>query len=320
MTDTVTRMAPGEAAGAETLPGWAMTVTEPAGGPDRPFDLLFVHGMASGGWIWDEAWLSAFARAGYRSWTITLPGRRGGGAAAATAETMDRVLQLAFTRGDGQAALSLLAQSFPLLPDLEGPRLEDFAAAIGTALERIGRPTAVVAHSLGGAALQTLLRQGTRPAATVLLASVPPYGLWRASMQMAWLDPALYLALMDFTVAGLHPGNVDIMRAALFPQGIADRDFDALVPKLSEESLSAMTRALGFPPFAPLPGPRPDLMVIGGALDRLVPVADSWATAAYYGGLPRIIPETGHVLMMGPTAPRTAAAILDFLETRQARG
>ncbi|WP_108263208.1 alpha/beta fold hydrolase [Mangrovicoccus ximenensis] len=317
MSDTFTRMAPGEAAAEEALQGWAMTRTDPVAGPERPFDLLFVHGMASGGWIWSRDWLDRFAAAGYRSWTITLPGRSTGGSIATNPAVLDTVLSLAFETGDSRAALELLAQSFPGMPALDGPTLDDFSDAISTCLDQIGRPAAVVAHSLGGAATQNLMRRGRRPEATVLLASVPPYGLWRASMEMAWFNPELYLALMDFSMAGLNAGNVGVMRHNLFPSGISDREFDALVPQMTDESLRAMTQALGFPPFAPLPGPQADVLVIGGALDRMVPMADVYGTALYYGGLPRIIPGAGHVLMMGePVAPATSE-IIAFLETRQ---
>ncbi|WP_240722691.1 alpha/beta fold hydrolase [Poseidonocella sp. HB161398] len=310
-------MAPGEAMQEEALQGWAMTRTDPVAGPERPFDLLFVHGMASGGWIWDRPWLERFAKAGYRSWTITLPGRKTGGSIATNPDVLDTVLSLAFEKGDTRAALGLLAQSFPGMPALDGPTLDDFSDAIATSLDQIGRPAAVVAHSLGGAATQNLMRRGRRPEATVLLASVPPYGLWRASMEMAWLNPELYMALMDFSMAGLNPGNIGVMRHNLFPRGISDRDFGELVPKMTDESLRAMTQALGFPPFAPLPGPQSDVLVIGGELDRMVPVPDAYGTAFYYGGIPRIIPGAGHVLMMGEPAPAVISEILGFLDTRQ---
>ena len=316
-TETVSRMAPGEALEEEALQGWAMTQVPPTAGPDRPFDLLFVHGMATGGWSWSRDWLGRFAGAGYRSWTITLPGRQGGGSFATNPRAIDHAVELAFAKGDAHAALAVLAQSFPGMPAIDGPTLDDFSDAIATSLDQIGRPAAVICHSLGGAATQNLIRRGRSPAATVLMASVPPYGLWRGAIEMAWTNPDLYAALTDFALAGITPQNDRIIRANLFPAGVTDAEFDDLVPQLTDESLRAMTQAMGFPPFAPLPGPRPDVMVIGGGQDRFVPMTDLIGTAFYYGGLPRIIPEAGHALMLGPSAPKVADEILAFLDGRQ---
>lgn len=308
----VTRMAPGEGLAEDALQGWAMASETPQGVADRPFDVLFVHGMASGGWMWSQDWLGHFTQADYRTWTITLPGREGGSTLATDPQAVDRALALAFQKGDPEAALQALVHALPGAPLLDGPSLDDFADAIQDSLDKIGRPTAVVCHSLGGAAAQVLLRRGQAPAATVLMASVPPYGLWRASMEMAVFNPSLYQALWDFSLPGINMHNVDVMRDNLFPSGISNRDFNDLVPQLTDESLRAMTQAMGFPPFAPLPSPRSDVMVIGGTKDRFIPTPDLYATALYYGGLPTLIPEAGHLMMQEAHAPKVADAILEF--------
>ncbi len=310
---TVTRMAPGEAQDGEALQGWALSGAAETGA--RDVDLLFVHGMASGGWMWSQPWLDHFAKAGYRTWTITLPGRQGGGTFATDPGALDRAFAMAMQDGDADRALEALFRAVPGAQLLDGPGLGDFADAIEDSLRRIGRPTAVIAHSLGGAAVQRLMQRGQRPAATVLMASVPPYGLWRASLEMAIVNPDLYRALFDFSLAGINAQNVDVMRAAFFPSGIADAEFNALVPQLTDESLRAMTEAMGFLPFAPFPAPRPDLLVLGGTKDRFVPLVDIWATALYYGTRPTILEGAGHLMMQEPGyADQAAREILNFLD------
>ncbi|MEM8553887.1 MAG: alpha/beta fold hydrolase [Pseudomonadota bacterium] len=315
---TVTRMAPGEANAQidEALQGWAMSTAAPTSAVERPFDVLFVHGMASGGWMWSQEWLKQFTDAGYRTWTITLPGRERGSTLATDPDALDRALSLAFQQGNPEAALDALMAATPGAQLFDGPSLDDFANAIEDSISQIGRPTAIVCHSLGGAAAQVLLRRGKAPAATVLLASVPPYGLWRASMEMAVFNPALFFALWDFSLAGINPQNMDVMRANLFPNGITTRDFNALVPQLTDESLRAMSEAMGFPPFAPLPIPRDDVLVVGGSRDRFIPLQDLYATALYYGGLPKVISGAGHLMMQEALAPETADAILGYLNKR----
>lgn len=317
-TSTISRMAPGEAEALDVLQGWAMTGTDPTAGPERPFDLLFVHGMAANGTIWDSAWLEGFAAEGYRSWTITLPGRKGGGSLATNPQAIDRALGLALQGGAPEAALDALLTSLPGMPLFDGPSLDDFTDAIEDSLDRVDRPVVVVSHSLGGAATQNLLRRGRRPAATVLMGSVPPYGLWRSCWEMAVTNPDLFAALMDFGFAGLTPQTVPILRANLFPEGISDDDFSGLLSQFTDESLRAMAQAQGFPPFAPFPGPRHDMLVIGGALDRLVPIHDVWGTALYYGTTPSILPGAGHVMMRGPGAALATQEILRFLDMQSA--
>lgn len=158
--------------------------------------------MASSGTIWDAPWHEGFTDEGYRCWTITLPGRRGGGSIATNPQAIDRAISMALSGGDPKEALGALVASMPGMPLFDGPGLDAFTDAIEDSLQRIGRPTVVVAHSLGGAATQNLLRRGHSPAGTVLMGSVPPYGLWRASWEMALTNPELYTALLDFSLAG----------------------------------------------------------------------------------------------------------------------
>ncbi len=64
---------------------------------------------------------------------------------------------------------------------------------------------------------QTLLRRGQAPAGTVLLCSVPPYGLWRASVEMALRDPELWLELSRYTLFGRAHANMQAIGRALLP-------------------------------------------------------------------------------------------------------
>ncbi|MGB0660588.1 MAG: alpha/beta hydrolase [Mangrovicoccus sp.] len=311
-TVTVTRMAPGEAYEAEALQGWALQSYAPMAGPERAVDLLFVHGMAAGGWMWTPDWLRGFTSQGYRCWTVTLPGRDAGATMASDPMAIDRVLAKALQGGDPSGALKALGEILPGASMFDGPSLDDFTDTFTDCLTQIGRPVVPVCHSLGGAVAQNYLRKGGRPAGTVLLCSVPPYGLWRASMEMALTNPELFATLSDFSLMGLAGTNIGVLRKNLFPSGISDRDFGEIVPRLRDESLKAMMQSLGWPPFAPFPGPRADMLVIGGDKDRLVPFWDVVMTAAYYGTQPKLIPGGGHMLMQEAVADKAITAIADF--------
>ncbi|MEM1360901.1 MAG: alpha/beta hydrolase [Pseudomonadota bacterium] len=314
-TPKVTRMAPGEAyeVDIDAHQGWAMAEHPPSAGPARKTDLLFLHGMSSGGWMWSPEWLQSFTRAGYRCWTLTLPGRQGGPSIASDPSVVDRALSIAFHQGDPERALDLLLKSTPGISLFDGPGISDYTDALAEALARIGRPTVAICHSLGGAVAQNLMRRGESPVGTILLCSAPPYGLWRASMEMAFTDPDLWQTLADFSLLGLRGTNQTILRHALFPSGISDTDYAEMAANLRDESFKAMAQASGLLPFAPFPGPRSDVLVIGGTKDRFVPWLDVMLTGIYYGTTPVMVEGGGHMLMSEPCWTEAADAIMKWL-------
>ncbi|SFD03347.1 alpha/beta hydrolase [Tropicimonas isoalkanivorans] len=293
--------------------GWALSRHEPAE-VSQPHDLLFVHGMAGGSWVWTEEWLARFTDAGYRCWTLTLPGRGSGPTAASDPGAVGRAVLRAVENEDARGVVEAIAAALPGTPLFDGPDLGDYTDALTEALAAIGTPTVVVGHSLGGAVAQNLLRRGTRPAGTVLLCSAPPYGLWRASMEMAFTNPQLWRALFAYSLFGLAAVDLEVMRRNLFPGGIEQGQFLRMLTRLTDESLAATARTRGFPPFAPLPGPRADILVIGGGQDRLVPPLDIHLTGMYYATRPRSVEGAGHMPMFEPQSYRqTANFILDWL-------
>ncbi len=300
--------------------GWAMGCFEPEAGPERPFDVLFLHGMAAGSWVWTPEWLDRFGQQGYRGWTMTLPGREAGGTIGSDPDAFERAMAKALQTGDLGVAADALAAILPGAPLFDGPDLDDYTDALAEALAAVGRPTVVVSHSLGGAVAQNLLRRGMRPAGTVLVCSAPPYGLWRASMEMALTNLPLWKAMFDFSLFGVAAADLSVLRANLFPNGIEDRLFGKLMSRFTDESLAATSRTPGFPPFAPLPGPRSDMLVIGASQDRFVPPLDVHLTGYYYGTRPQIIEGAGHMPMFEPDfAAQTAGTILDWLGRYGAR-
>lgn len=316
----VQRVPPGIVHDIDAHQGWALTCHEAGPAKPRGVDLLFLHGMGAGGWIWPESWIGAFTGAGYRCWTLSLPGRPGGSLRAGDPRVLDLAIGHLASTGDAEAALSILVQALPGASLVDGPTLDDYADTLDQALTQIGRPVAVVCHSLGGAVAQILMRRGRSPEATVLLCSVPPYGTWRASAEMAVLNPLLWRALAQFSLFGPAATDLEVMRANFYPRGVSDRDYATLINNLRDESLAAMTQALGFPPFAPLPGPRSDVMVLGGALDRLVPPFDVMLTGAYFGVMPEFVPDAGHMIMHDDAGSGAIARILGWLDRRAGSG
>ncbi len=294
-------------------PGWSMSSEEPTGGPTRDCDLMFVHGMASGSWVWKPDFLDPFRAQGYRVWTLTLPGRVAGPTVRTDPSALPRAARAAMEANSATEALEMLTSVLPGASLIDGPTLDDFADTLAEAIGAVGRPCTVIGHSLGGAVAQNLLRRGGKPHGVALVCSVPPYGMWRASTEMAVTNPTLWKTLIDYSLFGLAQTDARVMRENLFPNGVSELDFNTFVQHLRDESLAATAGAGGLPPFAPMPGPRKNLCVIGASRDRLVPPADVWMTAAWYGRQPRMLAEAGHMPMLEPGRGKLAEELLDWL-------
>jgi pimeloyl-ACP methyl ester carboxylesterase len=248
--------------------------------PGRAVDLLLVHGISGGAWMWEDGALDHFARAGYRTWALSLSGH----------------------------GLSAGRQ------DLASFTLGTYADDLEAALRQIARPTVIIAHSLGGAVAQKLLSRGKPPAGCILLCSVPPYGLWRASLEMLMRTPDLWREMGVYSLCGLAAADMNVVRRGLFPSGVDDTAFNQLATRLQEESIHALSGALGWPPFAPPPLSQRNMLVIGGAEDRFVPQMDVVLTGLYYGVQAHVIPGAGHMLMYEDVGVKAAEIVLDWLE------
>lgn len=297
----------------EAEPGWSLSSEEPIGGEKRDNDLLFVHGMASGSWIWKPDFLNRFRAAGYRVWTLTLPGRIAGPTLRTDPTALPRAARAALEADTTAEAVKLLTSVLPCASLIDGPTLDDFADTLDQAVAAIGRPCTIVGHSLGGAVAQNYLRRGGKPHGIALVCSVPPYGMWRASSEMALTNPPLWRALFDFSLFGLSQTDPRVVRENLFPNGVSEYDFGTFLNHLRDESLAATAGAGGFPPFAPLPGPRSNVCVIGAARDRLVPALDVWMTAAWYGQTPHILSHAGHMPMLEDSRSEFADLLIGWL-------
>ncbi|WP_428927611.1 alpha/beta fold hydrolase [Marinibacterium sp. SX1] len=295
-------------------PGWSMAPQDPLGGPPRDCDVLFVHGMASGGWIWKPDFLDRFRATGYRVWTLTLPGRLTGPTLRSDPSALPRATRAALHADSTSEVLSIFASILPGAGLIDGPDLDDFADILDRALAAVGRPCAIVGHSLGGAVAQNHARRHGWAHGTALICSVPPYGMWRASAQMALTNPPLWKALFDYSLFGLAHADHDVMRDNLFPNGVSERDYMTFVTHLRDESLAATSAAGGIPPFAPPPGLRDDVLVVGTGRDRLVPALDIWLTAAWYGNPPVFLSDAGHMPMLEDSRTRLADTLVDWLD------
>lgn len=252
-------------------------------GPARAVDVLLVHGSFAGAWVWEPHFMPYLAAAGYHVHAVSL---RGHGASPSDIEP-------------GHLSLAHYA---------------DDVRSVAATLER---PLVVVGHSLGGAVVQAAIAGGSRFAGTVLMASVPPYGMLPATMTMFWSRPALWSELSRMVLAGAGDADLATLREGLFSDRIGMGEFKRLAARFGEESQLAVMEVQGLKPFAPLPWQAHPLLVMGGTRDRFIGTADVWRTAAWYGTLPVMLEGLSHALMLDPDWERAAESLRDWLERLQ---
>jgi pimeloyl-ACP methyl ester carboxylesterase len=240
--------------------------------------LLFVHGAFVGGWCWAENFLPYFAELGYRAHAIDLC-RNGRGIAASAS-------------------------------------LSDYLDAIGVAIAGLGESPVLIGHSMGGFLVQRYLsRQSAR--AAVLMASVPPQGVLPSTAWLAFGNPLLFqqLQVMQWfgPAAAFAIYGVDGARRPLFSPHLADdkvMKYAARARMESPQAIFELTLPLHHPPRR---APGVETLVMGAALDSLIPSSAIHATARQHETQAVFVDELGHAMMLDHHWQEAAAVIRDWL-------
>jgi pimeloyl-ACP methyl ester carboxylesterase len=257
-------------------------LSAPPKGPTRRVSVLLVHGICLGAWVWEDNFLPYLSDEGFATFALSLRGhgRSGGGEA------------------------------------IGSWRLRDFSDDLDWAIREIGGPVVIVGHSMGGGVAQYYLRQGRPAAGLVLMASVPPHGLMRASLSMYSRNPSLWEELYKARNARISDVDLRILERGLISKPITPDSRRQLLRRLSPPAVQASAELMGWPPIAPLPWLAPPRLVIGGERDDLVPQTDVYLAAAYYGVAPVIIPDCAHAIMLEAQWPEAAKRLCGWLTER----
>ncbi|MGO9545333.1 MAG: alpha/beta hydrolase [Rhodomicrobium sp.] len=245
----------------------------------RPINLLFVHGICTGAWVWEQSFLPYFAGLGYDSYALSL-------------------------RGHGNSPGREKIRQF---------ELGDFAGDVDWAVKQIGGPVVVVGHSLGGAVVQNYMKRGGTAAGIVLFCAVPPHGLLRAALSLLAHNPALARELQVALAQGLRASNLDVIETGLFGHPPAPELRRLLFERMDDVAEAAARQTVGWMPFAPLPWSMPKIFVIGGEKDWFVPADCVRITAMYYGVRPVIVKNGAHAIMMDRNWLDAAEPLADWL-------
>lgn len=242
--------------------------------------LLFVHGSFTSASIWDEHFLPFFARQGFAAHALSLRGHGG-------------------SHGhDGLASW----------------RLADYVDDLARVAERLDAPPVLIGHSMGGMVVQKYLeRPAHRAAAMVLMASVPPQGLWTSMLDMGLNNPLLMQQLAVTQTWGPRFAWQEVVRRALLSDDIPQADVDSYFRHFQGEShrvvfdLLAWDRLQLDPSALEMP-----VLVLGAEHDEFVTDGAVAATAEFYGSEARHLP-TAHAMMLDTRWQQVAEAVRDFV-------
>jgi pimeloyl-ACP methyl ester carboxylesterase len=251
---------------------------KPASTP-RPVPLLFVHGMGLGAWCWSEHFLPYFSRHGYEAHALSLRGHGGS------------------QRCDDMRWLSL----------------KDYLADVEEAVSHLGRPPVLVGHSMGGRVVQEYLER-QRPAAAVLMASVPPTGLFGATWRIFRRQPVD--AIKGSLMMNMKPivETPHKFRELVFSSDVPDEVVSSCYARLNEDSYRVYLEMLVPNLKKKEPADIP-MLVLGAGKDMIMSEKDVHKTGRRYGVAAEIFPDMPHGMMLEDGCLKVADRIISWLDS-----
>lgn len=254
------------------------TITRVPQTQTRPTPLLFIHGMWHGAWCWDEFFLPFFAEAGYHVTALSLRGHAG---------------------SEGR---------------IRGSRIADYVADVQQVARTFETPPVLIGHSMGGFIVQKYL-EAHEARAGVLLASIPPYGLWPTLGRVFVHDPRIVLKAL-FTWR-MYPAIETPAKArwALFSEDFPEENLLDYHKYMNDESFRAFIDLLGLNLAHPKKVKTP-LLILGAEKDTVIAPRNVHDTARAYGVKAEIFPNMAHDMMLEAGWKSVAEHILNWLQER----
>ncbi|AMA52849.1 MULTISPECIES: alpha/beta hydrolase [Bacillus subtilis group] len=245
----------------------------PTGMPKTP-PLLFVHGANHAAWCWKENFLPFFQSHGFQSYALSF---RGHG------------------HSEGRGNLHTFT-------------MEDYVEDVYNVLETLEQKPIIIGHSMGGAVVQKVMHQHPdRIEAAVLIASIPPGGMFKDFFRLLLMHPKKFRQLSLY-----NQGKTTVFPVDLFLSGETPEELQAsLVGKLQPESTKAsrdcLKRVVPKNTVAQVP-----LLVLGTDGDTMISKKTTQSIGRFYQTEPVIFPKMCHDMMLDPDWRKVAEQILAF--------
>ncbi len=242
--------------------------------------LLFVHGSFTDGRVWDVYFLPFFAEQGHEAHAISL---RGHG------------------RSDGR-------QQLPMW------RLTDYVADLACAVGKLSQPPIVIGHSMGGMVVQKYLEASPRLTGVVLMASVPPQGLFSSNLHMAIRYPFLFQQMVLFSLLGPNYGSIDMMRRLLFSPDMPTAKLYQFFEYMQAESQIVSMDMMGLNPLRLKPRQvKIPMLVLGAQRDVFISPTLLKETAQFYGADHHLFSNMAHAMMLEANWKEVATYLRDWV-------
>jgi non-heme chloroperoxidase len=238
--------------------------------------VLFVHGAYAAAWTWAEHFMPHFAARGFPTYAVSL---RGHGASA------------------GREALAWAS-------------IADYVEDLGEAIDALEAPPVLVGHSMGAMIIMKHLERETAPAA-VLIAPVPPHGLFPSSLMLALGRPGLFAELNSLMSRGT--ASVEAMQNALFSGPLPVERLLDYYGRFQRESQRAIWDMTLFSLPRVWAMAKPPMLWIAGEKDSLFTLDQMRMGANMLGAPLEIMPGLGHAMMLDEGWERVAARIVEWL-------
>lgn len=242
--------------------------------------MLLVHGAWHGAWCWQGNFLDFFAANGFETSAIDLRGH--GGSAAQKAMRWNRT--------------------------------SDYVDDVLSVVETFEQPPIVIGHSMGGFICQHLMARTEHLSGIGLLASVPHFGVYAATLRTAKAHPLNFLkANLKMSLYPLVSDPNEAM-AVFLDEDVALEKGHAFAAKLCDESYLGFLDML----FLDLPKraqARPPVCVIGGAKDKLFSPNSQQVMAQHYDAECHIVDEASHNVMMSKHWEKAAERFLHWAQS-----
>lgn len=253
--------------------------------------ILFAHGVYADARIWDVYFLDFFVDAGFDVWALSL-------------------------RGHGKSRYEPVSWS---------PGLSDYTEDVKWAIEQIGEPPVLVGHSMGGLVVQQVLGRSDIPVhSAVLMAAVPPKGMYEPALRLAQAHPALFykLSLLNASPRWMweHWLSAADFRELFFSETTPLEHTKRFLSLFQSEPPRGLIDLLMFCPPAQFRFDGP-MLVMGAEADIIIPPDFVQRTAEAFSAELKILPGMGHAMMLEDNWRAAAKSIEDWLKhgTRKRR-
>jgi pimeloyl-ACP methyl ester carboxylesterase len=234
---------------------------------DKIPPLLFIHGAYHGAWCWEKYFLPYFSSRGFSSYALSL-------------------------RGHGKS------QGYE---QLHTSSLTDYVEDILETMLLFKRKPVLIGHSMGGALVQKILHlHPEKIRAAVLMASVPPKGMLKESLQMT------LKRMFD------RNSNTNFLAKLFFSDQLPDEEKEEFMKCLQGESTKARKELRGRIVPKSITASIPTL-VIGSKTDGVFSEKKANSIGSAYSTTPVVFSNMSHDMMLDPNWKIVADQIVNFL-------